>query len=140
MLSARETDDLRAFAGTMIPASATHGVPGADDEKIFTDIVKSIGRDLDDLRVALKNLAGIAGLPAAARLDRANAFRAEGGPPLQAIARVVLQCYYRDDRVMRALGQEPRSPFPKGHVVEQGDWSLLDPVKKRPPFWRKVPQ
>jgi hypothetical protein len=51
---------------------------------------------------------------------------------------VVLQCYYRDDRVMRALGQEPRSPFPKGHVVEQGDWSLLDPVKNRAPFWRKV--
>jgi hypothetical protein len=115
-------------------------VPGADDETIFADIVKSIGRDLDDLRVALKKLAGIADLPPAARLDKANAFRAEGGLPLQAIARVVLQCYYRDDRVMRALGQEPRSPFPKGHVVEQGDWSLLDPVKQRAPFWRKVPQ
>jgi len=140
MLSSKETDDLRAFAGTMIPASATHGVPGADDGKIFADIVRSIGRDLDDLRVALKKLAGIAGLPAAARLDKANTFRAEGGLPLQAIARVVLQCYYRDDRVMRSLGQEPRSPFPKGHVIEQGDWSLLDPVKKRAPFWRKVPQ
>ena len=140
MLSPTETDDLRAFAGTMIPASATHGVPGADDEKIFADIVKSIGRDLGDLRVALTNLAGIAELPPAARLDKANAFRAQGGVPLQAIARVVLQCYYRDDRVMRSLGQEPRSPFPKGHVIEQGDWSLLDPVKKRAPFWRKVPQ
>jgi len=50
----------------------------------------------------------------------------------------VLLCYYRDDRVMRSLGLEPRSPFPKGHVVEQGDWSLLDPVKARPPIWRKV--
>jgi hypothetical protein len=138
MLSAKETDDLRAFAGTIIPASTTHGVPGADDEKIFADIVKSIGRDLDDLRVALKNLAGIVDLPPAARLDKANAFRAEGGLPLQVITRVVLQCYYRDDRVMRSLGQEPRSPFPKGHVIEQGDWSLLDPVKKRAPFWRKV--
>jgi hypothetical protein len=138
MLSATETDDLRAFAGTMIPASATHGVPGADDDRIFADIVKSIGRDLEDLRAALKKLAGIAGLPPAARLDRANAFRAEGGPLVVTIARVVIQCYYRDDRVMRALGQEPRAPFPKGHVIEQGDWSLLDPVKKRAPFWRKA--
>jgi len=140
MLSPQETDDLRAFAGTIIPASPRHGVPGADDDRIFTDMVKSIGRDLDDLHAALKKLAGIASLPSAQRLEKANAFRAQGGLPLQAIARVVLQCYYRDDRVMRSLGLEPRAPFPKGHVVEQGDWSLLDPVKKRAPFWRKVPQ
>jgi len=40
---------------------------------------------------------------------------------------------------MRSLDQEPRSPFPKGHVVQQGDWSLLDPVKRRAPIYRKVP-
>ena len=138
MLSPQETKDLRAFAGTMIPASAQYRVPGADDETIFTDIVKSLGRDVEDVRTALKTLAGIADLPPERRLETANAFRAKGGLPLQAIARAVLQCYYRDDRVMRSLGIEPRSPFPKGHVVEQGDWSLLDPVKKRAPFWRKV--
>jgi hypothetical protein len=54
------------------------------------------------------------------------------------LVRVVLLCYYRDDRVMRSLGQEPRPPFPKGHVVEQGDWSLLDPVRKRPRMYRVV--
>jgi hypothetical protein len=52
--------------------------------------------------------------------------------------RVVLLCYYRDDRVMTSLGQEPRAPFPKGHVLEQGDLSLLDPVRARPPIWRRV--
>jgi hypothetical protein len=138
MLSDQETKDLRAFAGAIIPASARHGVPGADDDKIFADIVTSIDRDLHDVRNALRSLAGIADLATGKRLEKANAFRAEGGPAVVPIARVVLQCYYRDDRVMRALGQEPRSPFPKGHVVEQGDWSLLDPVKNRAPFWRKV--
>ena len=138
MLSDQERKDLRAFAGSIIPASARHGVPGADDDRIFADIVASIGRDLDDVRAALKKLAGMAGLAPATRLEKANAFRAEGGPLVVTIARVVIQCYYRDDRVMRALGQEPRSPFPKGHVVEQGDWSLLDPVKKRKPFYRGV--
>lgn len=144
-LSAIEIDDLRAFAGMMIPASAAYGVPGADDPTIFADILANLGRDRDDIAAALrrlKELAGgvpFAGLPAARRQAIGEAFRAEGGLPLAAITRVVLLCYYRDDRVMGSLGQEPRPPFPKGHTVEQGDWSLLDPVKKRPPLWRRIP-
>ncbi len=143
-LSADEAHDLRAFAGTMIPASARYGVPGADDDMIFTDITRSIERDRDDVGLALNRLAALAGgrfgdLSDERRLAVANALRAEGGPGPAALARIVLLCYYRDDRVMQALGQEPRSPFPQGHTVEQGDWSLLDPVKKRKPFYRSVP-
>ena len=52
-------------------------------------------------------------------------FRASGGAPAATLTRVVLQCYYRDDRVLRSLGLELRAPFPQGHVLEQGDWSLL---------------
>ena len=44
-LTANEIRSLRCVAGMMIPASAAHGVPGADDEAIFADIVASIGRD-----------------------------------------------------------------------------------------------
>ena len=55
------------------------------------------------------------------------------------LTRIVLLCYYRDDRVMLSLGLEARAPFPKGHVLEQGDWSLLDPVRARKPFWRPAP-
>src|SRR6516162_1999713 len=40
------------------------------------------------------------------------------------------------DRVMRSLGLEPRPPYPKGFEVEQGDWSLLDPVRARPKLYR----
>ena len=143
-LSAAETSDLRAFAGMMIPPNASYGVPGADDDAIFADIVKSLGRDRNDVGAALKRLAELAGgafaeLPAGRCREAADAFRGEGGLPLAAITRVILLCYYRDDRVMRSLGQEPRSPFPKGHAVDQGDWSLLDPVKKRAPFYRRVP-
>jgi hypothetical protein len=141
-LTAEESRDLRAFAGTMIPASARHGVPGADDDAIFAEIERSLERDRNDIALALKRLAvraggPFAGLPAERRLEVANAVRAEGGPAFAALTRVILLCYYRDDRVMRSLGQEPRPPFPKGHVVEQGDWSLLDPVKQRAPFYRR---
>lgn len=142
-LTAPEIRDLRALAAIMIPASATYGVPGADDELIFADIVKSLERDTADAQAALRQLAALSGgafadLSPQRRTEVAARFKQEGGAPLFALNRVVLLCYYRDDRVMRSLGQEPRSPFPKGHVVEQGDWSLLDPVKKRPPMWRRA--
>ena len=142
-LTADEVRALRALAGTIIPASAAYGVPGADDEVIFTDILKSLERDRDDVCRALAHLARLSGgafadLAPARRAEVAAMFKAEGGAPLTALVRVVLLCYYRDDRVMHSLGLEPRPPFPKGHVVEQGDWSLLDPVRARPPIWRRV--
>jgi hypothetical protein len=142
-LTAEQTRDLRALAGSIIPPSATYGVPGADDEKIFSDILNSLERDRDDVCRALAQLAEIAGgafadLDPARRAEVAATFREAGGAPLAALVRVVLLCYYRDDRVMRSLGQEPRPPFPKGHVVEQGDWSLLEPVRKRPRLYRVV--
>jgi hypothetical protein len=67
-------------------------------------------------------------------------FQNAGGPAVVALSRAVLQCYYRDDRVLIALGLEPRPPFPKGHVLEQGDWSLLDAVRGRGRMWRDVDQ
>jgi hypothetical protein len=142
-LTAEQIRDFRALAGTIIPASATYGVPGADDERIFNDILRSLERDRDDVRQALAQLARLAGgafaeLDPARRAEVAATFRETGGAPLAALVRVVLLCYYRDDRVMQSLGLEPRPPFPKGHVVEQGDWSLLDPVRARPPMYRAV--
>jgi len=142
-LTAEQIRDLRTLAGTIIPPSEAYGVPGADDEAIFADILRSLERDRNDVCLALAQLARLAGgafadLGPARRSDVAAAFREAGGAALAAAVRVVLLCYYRDDRVMRALGQEPRPPFPKGHVVEQGDWSLLDPVRKRPRMYREV--
>jgi hypothetical protein len=142
-LTAEQVRDFRALAGMIIPPSATYDVPGADDERIFNDILKSLERDHDDVCRALAQLASLAGgafadLEPGRRAEVAATLRQTGGAPLVALVRVVLLCYYRDDRVMRSLGQEPRPPFPKGHVVEQGDWSLLDPVRKRPRMYRPV--
>jgi len=113
-LSDAEIRDLRVLAGLMIPASASHGVPGADDELIFADILKSLERDTADTRTALRQLAALSGgafanLAPERRAEVAARFRQEGGGPLFALNRVVLLCYYRDDRVMRSLGQEPRA-------------------------------
>jgi hypothetical protein len=142
-LAAEQIRDFRALAGTIVPPSDVYGVPGADDERIFNDILRSLERDRDDVRQALAHLARLAGgafaeLEPARRAEVAATFRETGGAPLAALVRVVLLCYYRDDRVMQSLGLEPRPPFPRGHVVEQGDWSLLDPVRARPPMYRSV--
>jgi hypothetical protein len=142
-LTPAQRDDLRVIAAVMIPASAEYDVPGADDPTIQADIVATLGRDADLVRQALDQLARLAGQPAAGldpvRLEAvALDLRAQGGPAVATLTRVVLQCYYRDDRVVRALGLEPRPPYPRGHVLEEGDWSLLDPVRARPPMWRRA--
>jgi hypothetical protein len=143
-LTPAELRDLRRLAAFMVPASAEYGVPGADDEAIFADIVRSLGRDRDAVREALATLREIAGGDFAG-LDEAKAEPAamtllgREGPAATALGRAVLQCYYRDDRVLRSLGLELRAPFPKGYTLEQGDWSLLDPVKAKPPMLRRAP-
>ncbi|HZR88788.1 MAG TPA: hypothetical protein VFB02_18415 [Bradyrhizobium sp.] len=143
-LTPAQRDDLRTIAGMMIPESAEYRVPGADDQRIQADIVATLGRDTGRVRAALDHVARLAGKPLAA-LDAATReavvreFRASGGVAAATLARVILQCYYRDDRVLKSLNLELRPPFPLGHTLEQGDWSLLDPVKARPSMWRRAP-
>jgi hypothetical protein len=140
-LSPAEARDLRRLAGIMIPADARYGVPGADDPAIIRDILSSLGRDLADVRTALAALAGLAGTPFG-DLDATEAesvamrLLAEPAKEVLVLGRVVLSAYYRDDRVVRSLGREPGPPFPRGHQMPPTDWSLLDPVKARAPFWR----
>jgi len=142
-LTPAQLRDLRRLAGFMVPASAEYGVPGADDEAILADIVRSLGSDKDDVREALAILREIAsgdfaGLDQAAAEAAAMRLLGREHPVIAALGRAVLQCYYRDDRVMHALGIEPRAPYPQGRVLEPGDWSLLDPVRGRPRMWRDV--
>jgi hypothetical protein len=106
--------------------------------------VASLGRDAALIAEALARLDTLAGGSFAdsspsVQHDAAGQFRNEGGSLVAALHRVIAQCYYRDDRVMRSLGMETRPPFPKGFEVEQGDWSLLDPVRARPKFYRPAP-
>jgi hypothetical protein len=142
-LTPAQRDDLRMVAGMIIPASAEYAVPGADDAAIQADILKTVGRDAAMVCAALDHLARLAGKPLAdldsARRDEvAKEFRASGGAAAATLVRVVLQCYYRNDRVLRSLGLELRAPFPKGYTLEEGDWSLLDPVKARPSTLRQA--
>ena len=142
-LTSTELRDLQRLAAFMVPASAEYGVPGADDAAIFADIVRSLGRDRGAVRTELSMLSEIAGGDFAG-LDEAKAETAATtllsgeSSVVTALGRAVLQCYYRDNRVVRTLGLEPRPPYPKGHVLEPGDWSLLDAVRGRPRMWHDI--
>jgi hypothetical protein len=140
-LSPQDIDDLRCVAGLMIPPSDEYGVPGADDDSIFADILASLGHDTEGVRMALAALARFADKPfatldAVSRDGVVERYREAHGSGVGLLSRVILQCYYRDDRVLLALGIEPRPPFPKGNTLEQGDWTLLDPVRARARMWR----
>jgi hypothetical protein len=140
-LTTRESRNLQRLAGFMVPADAEYGVPGADDEVIFADIVRSLGRDAPAVRTALATLQEIAGddfcsMAVVKAEAAAMALLGRDDAIVKALGRAVLQCYYRDARVLRSLNIEPVAPFPKGRALEQGDWSLLDAVRGRPQLWR----
>jgi hypothetical protein len=143
-LTRAQRDDLRTIAAMIVPASDEYKVPGADDAAIQADMLATLGRDGKMVTAALDYLARLAGGPLA-ELDAtkrdavAQEFRRNGGAAAATLVRVVLQCYYRDDRVLHSLGLEPRAPFPRGHVLPEGDWSLLDPVKARGGTLRRAP-
>jgi hypothetical protein len=135
---------LRALAGAIIPASEAHGVPGADDETIFTDLITSAGPTLQFVAEQLgilEELAGDGGFLAASldeQVSLAEQFRAAHPEAAALIVSLICQCYYRDPRVLESLGTPPRPPFPEGYEIDEGDWSLLDPVRARGPIFRPV--
>lgn len=143
-LSADGRRSLRCLVALMIPDSTEYEVPGADDEKIFSDIASSLGRDAENVQLAVRHLDAMASgvfadAPVATQRSVTNLFRATYPALAEVLVAATTRCYYRDDRVMQAIGMEPRPPYPKGFAVEQGDWSLLDPVRARGQVYRDVP-
>lgn len=137
--TADQREVLRLVAGAIIPANLARKMPGADDPAIVDDTLASAGRDADDLRRALDLLGANGQGPAlqdAAEGSVLARFREDQPALAGVLSLVIAQCYYRDTRVMVAIGMEPRAPFPKGYPTKQGDWSLLDPVRARGPIYR----
>jgi len=128
--SIEEQDTMRELAGLIVPNSPEYAVPGADDELIFADILGSALANEHEIKAGVEYAAALE-----SPLSESIA-QLEGRPEVAAFVSLVMQCYYRDDRVMESLGMEPRPPFPLGFEVEQGDWSMLEPVQRRGKIWR----
>ncbi|MFQ3347402.1 MAG: hypothetical protein ACI8RT_001138 [Candidatus Azotimanducaceae bacterium] len=134
LFSSEERDALYMLVGMIVPASATYGVPGADDEVIFADILDSARANEGQIRKGI-DYGMSCGLGGDLSLEQLQS-ELEGHPTMTPVVSLVMQCYYRDDRVMASLQMEPRAPFPKGFEVPEGDWSMLDAVQKRGKIWR----
>jgi len=141
---------LEILVGMIIPASDEYVLPGACDAAIFADILATAGARQGAVSEALSALDGLVqerhgerftALPPDADLrdSVAAAFRRLRAAEAGLLATITVQCYYRDDRVMRALDMEARPPFPEGYTLDEGDWSLLNQVRERPEFYRKAP-
>lgn len=138
-----ERTTLKAVARVMIPACKSKNLPGADDDIIFDDILTSLDRDTAAVAEILRKLHSQAGgdfeqltsISAGSILyefstkDRANA---------AVLEQVIAQCYYRDERVMKAINIEPRAPYPNGYTLMKTNWDLLEPVRGRGKIFRDI--
>jgi hypothetical protein len=151
----RERALLEALAALMIPAG--DGLPSAADATIFAEVLGALGQRADVVRAGLDRLVELAAaaapaaaaagagaqqpfptLDAAAQMRLVEALRAEVPGFVTLFESSVAACYYQDDRVLRSLDLPARAPFPEGNEVGPTDWSLLDPVRARQPFYRNV--
>ncbi len=137
---------LSAMCDLMIPASADGKMPAASLLGIYDDIsdlteaeVTALSDGLSQIEAVAQrshndSFSALAPDDAQALFDglRSELRRFTGIFTVQTAAR-----YYSHDQVMPLIGLEARPPWPKGNVVDQGDWSLLDPVRKRAPMYRE---
>lgn len=126
VFSEEDTNILRKVVDRMIPAGGER--PSAADPLIFADILQTGATQAQALLQVVEQ----------ARNTGIESLVEARGAHVRVLVSVTVQCYYRDDRVMRAIGIEPRPPHPQGYDAPEGDWSLLDPVRKRGRLYREV--
>lgn len=138
---------LDALMDLLIPASRDRRMPSARSLALYADASRLPARDrvlFDSGLAELEARAIRAHGSGFARLDPAparalvDALRAEGSPFIQTFMTQTVGRYLSHDVVMPLIGLEPRPLWPKGNVVTEGDWSLIDVVRKRPKIYRPV--
>lgn len=145
VFNAAQQATISALADLMIPAG--DGMPSAADPAIcrpalagLSPHAESVGRTLHWLDEFSQQQYGES-FTALSSTDQQTAVvqLKQQQPSFTALLQThIIACYYRDDRVLTALGLPARAPFPDGNTVAPTDWSLLDRVRERAPFYREV--
>lgn len=139
-LSEAQRATLDAVLDLLIPPSEDGRLPGAAEIGMLThlcdtasDVVPALREELNvlDERARERFDCTFASLAEQDRQSLLDEIRAADTTFLQGLIVETLTCYYRDDRVLEAIGMEARPPFPDGYEVDSGDLTLLDPVIKR---------
>ena len=138
--SAHESAVIAAIANAVITADDRYGVPGGGDAPILAKVLARIEPHQVRMRSEIEQLC-VDCDPLAMTSDGLLELL-EGDGRYRSFYRLlsvyIVQAYYQDSRVLDSLGLPDRAPFPDGYAVAEGDWSLLDQVKTRRPFYRPV--
>ena len=145
-LNPRQREVLDAVLDAIIPPTPD-GKPGASEVGVSEylrerepALLPALRKDLARLEEAAQGQHGTSFSEIdAARRDALLAALHAGEPGfLHALALAAVTCYYQNERVLRAIGVDPRPPFPRGHEVPAGDLSLLDAVRARGRLYREA--
>lgn len=142
-LDERELACLACVAEIIIPSSTERSLPSAGDPAIIAMMQSSLDRDRDAFRLALCRVleaskGRLAAMPTEEQASLLVGLRNRFPDSFAIVESVIAKAYYRDPRVLSALGLRPTPPFPDGYAIDEGDWTLLDPVRARGPVWRNV--
>jgi len=145
-LSADQLRTLTAVLDELIPPSAERHLPGAGEAGVAT-YVEAFLRKAAELRPMI--LQGLTDLDAQSHRRHGREFVALSKSEKVALLNeqgfifpLMLHTfigYYQNEQVVRSLGLPTRPPHPQGYGMEANDLSLLDPVRRRPKMFRKVP-
>jgi hypothetical protein len=133
------------LADMMIPANEDY--PSAAAPEVFARTLQALSdheatvvEGLAALEVLAqeKHQGSFATLSDTDRITLIDEFKPQQPLFIQVLQARVVGSYYQDDRVLLALGLPARPPHPGGYDVAATDWTLLDPVRARKPFYRKT--
>ena len=144
------SDDQRATLTSvldhLIPASSDGRLPGAGGLGLSHYICEQAPESLPIVvqgLAALDQLAdghgasGFSALPEKVRVDVLRQMELDEPAFLPTLLFHTYVGYYQDAGVVEALGLRPGPPFPAGYEVAPTDFSILDPVRRRPKLYRE---
>lgn len=136
-----------ALLDLIIPPSDDGRMPGASSFDVLgylhesrPELVPAIGEALAylDRQAQALHDSPFTRLPGEVQAALVSDVRRAQPEFLLPLAQVTATVYYQQDRVLEAIGMEPRPPFPEGYEVQAGDLGLLDPVRRRGRVYKEV--
>jgi len=146
-LSREQLDLLVEVLDAIIPPGEGGDLPGAGElglgetlQRKAPELVPLLVDGLDALQEEMENRQGsdFGGLTVPEKRLLLEHLGSQQPAFLPAVLFQTYTNYYQHPRVLVALGLEARPPYPGGYELESGDLDLLDPVRKRPPIYRRA--
>ena len=138
-----DTAFMDAFFDVVIPPSEDGRMPGAGSIDVTAEVAGKIEADpglgppvragLQAIREAAlaRDPRGFTALAAEARVEVVEGLLPTHPVLMVGVALHLYQAYYQHPRVLEALGEPPRPPFPDGYDLEPTSPQLLDRLRTR---------